>query len=109
MQINRLDNLLQMLEKQPEDPFLIYAIALEYHSQDKNEDANIYFEKLLIEHTAYLPVYYQAGLFHVQLGDIKRALDLFRKGMLLAHSQNNVKTYNELRELHSQIEDEFDE
>lgn len=108
MELDRLTNLLAMLEKQPEDPFLNYALAIEYQSRDEDESAIIYYDILLSKHTDYLPVYYQAGMFEVKRGNIEKALDLFRKGMLIANLQDNHKTYRELREVYEQVADDFE-
>lgn len=99
MQTKRLDKLLLMLEIQPNDSFLIYAIALEYLAEGQEEKAKSSFETLLKEHPDYLPVYYQAGIFYADRGEEDKALELFKKGMELAKAKNDIKTYNELKEM----------
>ena len=96
MQIKRLDNLLQMLEQQPEDAFLLYAIGLEYGSAGEKLLARDFFEKLLKSQPEYLPVYYQAGLLQIEMGNLEDARSILEKGMALAKSQKDMKTWHEL-------------
>lgn len=108
MEGNRLDNLLKLLEKQPEDAFLNYAVALEYNAAGDIEKAEEFFNKLYSQHTDYLPQYYQLGLFLIKKGKLEEALDVFGKGMVLAKTQKDNKTYNELREVYENLEEELE-
>ena len=104
MQIKRLENLLQMLENQPDDSFLLYATALEYLSANEGTRAWGYFEKLLKTHPDYLPTYYQAGIFQMDMGNNDMARELFSKGMELAKSTNDMKTWHELEGMLEEID-----
>ena len=107
MQKNRLDNLLDMLETQPDDDFLLYGIALEYQAAKDFENARAYFEKLLALHPDYLPVYYQAGLCYISIQKYELAIAIFEKGMEIAQKQKNIKTFNELLEIKENLEEEI--
>jgi|APCry1669190288_1035285.scaffolds.fasta_scaffold72656_2 tetratricopeptide (TPR) repeat protein len=105
MQINRLDNLLKMLESQPNDAFLTYAVGLEYMNSENLPKAWEYFEQLLRSNPDYLPVYYQGALLLIQMQQIEEAKALLFKGVDLAQQLGERKTLNELNDLLEQMED----
>jgi len=83
----RLQQLLGFLEKEPNDPFLLYAIATEYRNHD-TEKAKVYFEQLLHEHDQYLPTYYHAAHLFFDLGEDERAKEIYEQGIALAEKQD---------------------
>lgn len=91
----RLESLLGFYEEDPHDPFNIYALALEYQKIDLTL-AKAYFHKLLDEHPGYLPTYYHAADFFVQLGEVDKADAVYQKGIALAADTRNTKTHQEL-------------
>ncbi|NHE59710.1 tetratricopeptide repeat protein [Cyclobacterium plantarum] len=93
---DRIKELLQYIEKEPYDPFNIYALALEYQNQDK-EKASFYFNKLLEEHKSYLPTYYHAALLFMELNQPEKAEKTFLDGIALANTQNDAHAKKELQ------------
>lgn len=91
----RIDKLLSILAETPNDPFVLYALALEYKSTNPKE-ALRFFNKLLEDHPDYLPAYYQAALFNEASGQKEAALHLYKKGIELAKNQNDQGTLREL-------------
>lgn len=89
----------KMLEKfaneDPADPFPVYALALEYQSVDKLM-AKALFDKLLSQFKEYLPTYYMAGAFYLEL-DVTKAREIFELGLALAMKQGNHITQREIR------------
>ncbi len=102
---SRLDKLLEMLGKQPDDPFLIYAVGIEYEAIGEVERAMDYYTTVLDRHPDYLPVYYQAGLLSSKMGDNENANALLEKGISLAQTQKDRKTENELKMALEDLED----
>ncbi len=92
----RLNQLLSFLEESPDDPFILYALALEYKSSDR-EQALHYFTRLLNDCPDYLPTYYQAARFCEETNQIPKALELYRKGIDLATRQHDEATRKELQ------------
>lgn len=92
----RLTQLLSFLEETPDDPFILYALALEYKSSDR-EGALHYFTRLLTDHPDYLPTYYQAAQFYEETNHIPKALEMYRKGIDLATRQQDAATRKELQ------------
>ena len=98
MNTERLQKLLKFLDEDPNDPFTLYAIALEYTALEK-EKAKFYFEQLLQSHDQYLPTYYHAGQFYAENGDLSTAKDILEKGIQLARKQSEEQTEKELSNL----------
>jgi len=94
--MNRLDYLLQLHQEQPNDPFLLYGIALEYKKTDSSETGNC-FDKLLTTFPEYLPTYYLAAEYFSAKGYYEKALVIYDTGINLATSLNETKTLAELK------------
>ena len=92
----RIQVLLDFLEEEPNNPFNLYALALEFQNIER-EKAEIYFDKLLNEHKGYLPTYYHAAAFFEQKGDITQAKDIYKAGIALATQKGEQKTLKELK------------
>ena len=98
---------MQFLEEEPDNPFNIYALAMEYQTE-KPEKARLYFDQLVAEHPDYLPTYYQAAALYAELDERSKTIELYEKGILLAQAQENQKTLLELQRARQAFEDEDD-
>jgi tetratricopeptide (TPR) repeat protein len=78
--MNRINQLLDFLEKEPNDNFLLYAIATEYLKTD-TQKAVEYFENLLQNHADYIPTYYHAAELYANLEEYKKANKTYLKGI----------------------------
>lgn len=94
--MSRLEQLLKFLEEDPDDPFNIYALALEYQKLDP-EKALVLFNLLLEEHANYVPTYYHLGKLYEETGERDKAITVFEKGVEKARIQNEFKALRELR------------
>jgi tetratricopeptide (TPR) repeat protein len=95
MENARLQELFNFLKEDPDDPFVIYAIAMEYGKVDAGK-AIEYYDKLLTHHTNYLPTYYHAAKLYEAKGDNFKASELYKKGIEISLAEKNTKTYREL-------------
>ena len=94
--MDRLKQLIQFSEEEPDDPFNLYALALEYLKSNSFE-ANRIFEKLTITHPGYLPTYYPYAQSMVESKDFERAERIFQKGIEMAKAVNDFKTMREIQ------------
>ena len=94
---SRVDTIRKMLEAEPGDPFLNYALALEFAKENKVAEAIQLIEEVLGRDEKYLGAYYQLGKFYEQVGDKAKAIEVYLKGMDVAKAQKNTKALNELR------------
>ncbi len=102
----RLAKLKEMEQAKPTDPFLKFAIALEYLSQSQLIEAQQQFESLIKHYPSYLPTYYQAGKLYEDTGNILQATRCYQAGIELAKTTGDTKTTNELKEALSLLADE---
>ena len=93
----RIQLLEEYLAEDPNDPFLIYALALEYDKSRNKAKAIELMIKLLNEHPDYLPVYYQLGKFYENSDRLKEAIHSYEKGIILATSIGNRHAVLELQ------------
>lgn len=97
MKNERLQQLLNYLADDPSDPFLIYAVAMEYKPTDP-EKAMEYLQKLLHHHPDYVPTYYHAAEVLVEnQGDEEDIKAVFEKGITVAREAGDHKSLQELK------------
>ena len=101
----RKEMIFDMLEKEPHDVFLNYALAMEHLSTSDFTDAEKQFKKVLDINATYLPCFYQLGQVNEKLGNNEVAISYYKKGVELAKSQNNTKALGELNEAIWMLED----
>lgn len=100
--MTRLEQLQQFLQEDPNDPFNLYSLALEYLKTDAKETARL-FELLVAQHPSYLPTYYHFGKLCQDLGNREKALDILSRGIDVARAQNAHKALRELQSAHQEI------
>lgn len=94
-----------MLAEDSGDPFLHYALALEWLKEDETSQAIQQLQELRKNHSEYLPVYYQLGKCLETSGDLQMAQLVYGEGIDLAKKQGERKTEGELREALMILED----
>lgn len=105
MNQERIQQFLQFVQDEPGEPFNVYALGIEYLSENPAQ-AQHYFERLLTNHPQYLPTYYHAAQLYVDLGNRAKAAELYDFGLLLAKQQGNAKTFDELNRAFRAFKDE---
>lgn len=95
---NRKKWIENMLQSQPHDPFLWYALALEHQKEENFSAAVEIFEKLVQSHPHYLPTFYQLGKAYEVMGEQEKAVDAFLDGKRLAKKNGDLKAAGELSE-----------
>jgi tetratricopeptide (TPR) repeat protein len=93
----RLQKLAEMLEKQPNDTFLLYAMGMEYLGMGEVNVAEKYFKLVLEFDKAYVATYYQLGILLTNNNRQNEAQDFLEKGYELAKQKGDLKTQNEFR------------
>jgi len=102
----RLQMLLEMERKNPDDAFLKFSIAQEFVSMNNDDDALKYYLVVIEKYPQYVPVYYQLGHLYERRNDLAVAVGVYKKGMLVAKAANDTKTAGELKEALMLLEDE---
>jgi tetratricopeptide (TPR) repeat protein len=100
----RLTKLQQMLEKQPNDTFLLYAIALEHKKLNQPIKAIEYLNRVIAIDPGYCYAYHQRGLIHESTGDAEAAKKAYREGIEAATKKGDAHARDEIRAALEMIE-----
>jgi tetratricopeptide (TPR) repeat protein len=103
---DRLKMIKEMLKTNPMDPFLLYAIALEYKKNGEDQLAIEQLENLIQKNPDYLGSYYQLGKLYEEKNQLEKAIEVYKKGKEIAELKNDNKTLGELNEALYIIEEE---
>jgi tetratricopeptide (TPR) repeat protein len=102
--MNRIDQLKQFAEDEPDDPFNHYALALEYLKTDPTEAIRL-FERLSESHPHYLPTYYPYAQLLIERKETEKAESIFQKGIGMARGSKEQKTLREILALYNDWRD----
>ncbi len=95
---SRLEQLELLASKDPGDPFIQYAIALEYVSAGRTAEAAGILERLMDAAPDYTAGYHQAGRVYDQLDRTEDARRCYERGIAVAERQGDAKDLEEMRE-----------
>jgi uncharacterized protein HemY len=102
MSLSRLSLLEQYYREDPNDPFNLYALALEYQKTDTSKSRDL-FEKLLTEHSSYLPTYYHAAKLFADVNEPAKAKSVYENGIALARGSQDHKALRELQSAYNEF------
>lgn len=97
MQNTRLDKLLHFLEAEPNDTFILYALATEYNAINDTKNAFYYYLKLINEHPDYVGTYYHLGKLYQKEAQLEEAVAIYQKGMLVSKAKKDMHSFSELQ------------
>ena len=101
MHRNRLQKLLEFIEKEPDDPFLKYALATEYLNLNEASKALMYYEDLVSNHPGYVGTYYHLGKLYEALDRKSDALTTYKTGMQVASNARDMHAFSELQAVYN--------
>lgn len=96
--MTRKEQIQAMLNEQPNDTFLQYALALEIAKSGDIPTAIQHTETLLQQTPDYLGAYYQLGQWYEAVSNFDAAITTYELGITVAKKQNNLKAKNELEQ-----------
>lgn len=82
----------------PDDPFPRYALAMEYKSAGRAEDAIASLRELARRAPGYVPTYLQLAQFLATLGKSAEARAAYEAGIAAARTAGNAHALSELTE-----------
>ncbi len=97
MQTTRLNKLLEFLEADASDPFILYALATEYNSGDDLDKAFYYYNLLVAKNPDYVGTYYHLGKLYEKTEQKEKAVEIYKLGLKAARSKNDNHAYSELQ------------
>lgn len=92
----RLEMLEKMAKSGKADSFALYALAMEYRSAGRSQDALATFGELRSKDASYLPMYLMAGQLLLEEGRAADARGWLEAGVALATTKGDGKAKNEL-------------
>jgi tetratricopeptide (TPR) repeat protein len=96
MQSQRLTLLQGLLQAQPNDTFVLFALAKEYEKLDQKSLALETYLQLIQVDADYIGLYYHLGKLYEALHEPEKALTTYRKGMVIANKLGDTHAYSEL-------------
>ncbi len=99
MTSDRLKKLLKLLEKDPDDPFMHYAVGLEYISMKRYREGIAELQDLLQRDSRYVPAYHQLGLLFAQLRKKDEAISILQQGIRVAADVGDQHERVEMEEI----------
>ncbi|MGY3051929.1 tetratricopeptide (TPR) repeat protein [Pedobacter sp. UYEF25] len=97
MSATRLSKLLQFMEQDPNDSFILYAIATEYNNLNNTAEALQFYLKLIAEHPTYVGTYYHLGKLYEKQNETDQAIGIYQQGMQIAELKRDMHALSELR------------
>jgi predicted Zn-dependent protease len=93
---DRIGTLLTALESRPNDPFIPYALAIEYKNGGDTTAARRFFEDVRARFPAYVPTYLHLGALLNDLGDTDGARTTYAEGITRARAAGDGHALSEL-------------
>ncbi len=97
--MSRREKLEQMLERQPDDPFLHYGLAMEHVKEGDVGAALDRFDRTLSMDADYVAAYFHKGNTLVGAGRIDEAKATLRAGIEAARRKNDTHAEGEMQGL----------
>lgn len=97
MQNTRLNKLLEFLAAEPNDAFILYALATEYNTLGDKENAFLYYLKLVDEHPNYVGTYYHLGKLYEKVENKQEAIKIYQQGIAAARAKRDMHALSELQ------------
>ena len=104
---NRLHQLKTMLEDDPKDSFLLFAVAKEYEKLGDLEHALDTFIKLKDLDAEYVGLYYHLGQLYQELDENDKAMEVYNEGIQIAKKQSDFHALSELNNVKTNLEMEL--
>ncbi len=101
---NRLQALLDLLVKDPNDSFTLYGIALEYLSLEESEKAEEYLKRLIASDPDYVPAYMQYARLKENLNQIEDARQLYLQGIEKARKTGDNRSASEMEDFLDELQ-----
>lgn len=98
MNQDRLEQLLQFHEEDPDDAFTRFAIAEEYRKRGQTKKALSFFEALVEEKPEYVGTYYHLGKLYERIDRTEEAIATYQKGIQAAQEQRDTHARSELQD-----------
>ena len=102
MNQDRIETLHQLIARDPEDVFSLYALGLEYAEHDAQR-SQTYFTRVLDLEPNYVAAYFQLGKLFAREGDESEARHWLELGMSVAQQVGDSHAHEEMQDFLDQL------
>jgi len=95
--MDRIEQLQKMIEQDPEDSFLLFALAKEWSNQAEFQEAITLFLKLKEKNPDYIGCYYHLAKCYEEIDDTEAAKSVYQEGISMASRLNDQHAKSELQ------------
>ena len=96
--MSRREQLEAMLESDPADTFLRYALAMELDNEGEHDRSLELYQGLIGDATPYVPAFFMSGQQLARLGREDQAREILTAGIDEAQRQGDLHAAGEMRE-----------
>jgi Tfp pilus assembly protein PilF len=96
MNQTRINQLLEWLKDEPNEPFNLYALAMEYKEENPTQ-AIAYLEKIWQVQASYTPTYYHLAELYISQGEKEKSEEVFKIGIQVCKEQKDQHALAELQ------------
>lgn len=100
----RMVELMDLLEQDHHDSFLLFAIAKEYEGNGLPDQAEHYYLELKKINPSYVGLYYHLAKLYEELGNVENALQIYEEGVFMAHKLGDQHALSELKNAKMNLE-----
>lgn len=100
----RLDRLKELLKEDPDNSFILFAIAKEYEGMGEKITAINHFLSLIEKDEQYVGTYYHLAQLYEETDEQEAALSTYQKGMVVAQAVKDQHAYSELQNAKMNLE-----
>lgn len=105
---DRLIQLAQLLDENPNDAFINFAYAKELEKVGDIEKAIQVFENLIVSNEDYIGTYYHLAKLYEIKNDFNKALNIYNLGIKIATEQKTMHALKELQQAKMNLEIEME-
>ena len=95
--MSRIKQLEDFLQKEPDDSFLNYALAIEYIGINEKSKAKDIFENIIKRDPDYTATYYHLGKLFQEEKNVDRAEEIYQEGIRLTRMRKEQHKLAELQ------------
>ena len=93
----RLTELMNLLDQDPHDSFLLFAVAKEYETHNMPDQAEHYYLALKKHNASYVGLYYHLAKLYEEMGQTEDALQIYEEGVFMANKMSDQHALAELK------------
>lgn len=97
--MSRIKELEKILDDNPDDPFIIYALAREYEQSLATMQALLMYEHLVTDHPAYIATYYHYAKILYSAGNRNEGIRMLERGIKWGMKEKDMHAVSEMKGL----------